>query len=70
MTLEQRKIDLISWITSLNDSSVLDRMDELRRFSIGKVPDSIMQLLELSAAADPSKLMEHTTAKELLKRKE
>lgn len=69
MTVEQRKIELIRWITGLNDGSVLDRVDELRKVASGDVPDSIMQLLKISAAADPSQLVEHTTAKDLLKRK-
>lgn len=68
MTVEQRKIELIRWITSLNDGSMLDRMDELRKVSSGEVPDSIMQLLEISANADPSQLVEHMKAKDLLKR--
>ena len=69
MTVEQRKIELIRWITGLNDGSVLDRMDELRKVSSGELPDSILQVLKLSAAAGPSELIKHTTAKDLLKRK-
>ena len=69
MTVEQRKIELIRWITTLSDGSLLDRMDDLREVSNGKVPDAIMQLLEISSSVDPSQLVEHTTAKDLLKRK-
>jgi len=67
MTLEQRKIELIRWITNLSDGSMLDRMDELRKVATGTVPDSILRLLEISSSADPSKLVDHTTAKDLLK---
>ncbi len=69
MTVEQRKIELIRWITGLNEGSVLDRMDELRKTSSGELPASILQVLKLSDAAEPSELIKHTTAKDLLKRK-
>lgn len=69
MTMEQRKIELIRWITNLNDGSMLDRMDELRQLAAGTVPDTILRLLEISSSAAPSTLVDHTSAKELLKRK-
>lgn len=69
MTLEQRKIELIRWITDLSDGSMLDRMDELRKVAAGTVPDTILRLLEISSSTDPSKLVDHTTAKDLLKGK-
>lgn len=69
MTIEQRKIELIRWITDLKDGSMLDRMDELRQVSATTVPQGIMHLLEISSAADSSTLVEHTTAKELVGRK-
>ncbi|HMN06768.1 MAG TPA: hypothetical protein PKD45_13685 [Flavobacteriales bacterium] len=69
MTIEERKIELIRWIADLKDGSMLDRMDELRRVGSETVPEGIMHLLEVSSAADPSKLVEHTTAKDLVGRK-
>ncbi|MBX2982531.1 MAG: hypothetical protein WBB32_02155 [Flavobacteriales bacterium] len=69
MTVEQRKIELIRWITNLSDGPLLDRVDDLRKAVSEKVPDPVMRLLELSAAAAPSELVEHSSVKELLKRK-
>ncbi|MBS1569559.1 MAG: hypothetical protein JST45_08960 [Bacteroidetes bacterium] len=69
MTLEQRKIELIRWITTLKDGILLDRMDDLRKAGSAEVPDAILRLLELSSAAAPGALVKHTSAKELLKRK-
>lgn len=69
MTIEERKIELIRWITDLKDGSMLDRMDELRQAASGTVPEGIMHLLEASSAADSPTLVDHTTAKDLVKRK-
>lgn len=69
MTLEQRKIELIRWITNLSDGSLLDRVDDLRKVSSEKLPDTIMQLLEISSSVDATQLVEHTTVKDMLKRK-
>lgn len=69
MTIEERKIELIRWIADLKDGSMLDRMDELRQVSAGTVPEGIMHLLEASSSADPSTWVDHTTAKDLVRRK-
>ena len=69
MTLEQRKIELVRWITTLKDHARPDRMDDLRKAGSADVPDALLRLLELSPKAAPGTLVKHSSAKELLKRK-
>ena len=69
MTMEQRKIELIRWITTLKDGILLDRVEDLRKAGSAEVPDSVLRLLELSSTAAPGTLVKLTSAKELLKRK-
>lgn len=69
MTLEQRKIELIRWITTLKDGILLDRVEDLRKAGSAEVPDAVLRLLELSSTAAPDTLVKHTSAKELLNRK-
>lgn len=66
MSIEQRKIELISWITSLNNESLLNRMEELRRTSIEDTPKEILSLLNLSNKANSDELTEHTTSRDIL----
>ncbi|MEP2773512.1 MAG: hypothetical protein ABJH05_15275 [Fulvivirga sp.] len=67
MSIEQRKIELISWITSLNNEPLLNRMEELKRMSIEDTPKEILSLLNLSNQANSDKLTEHTTSRDILK---
>lgn len=65
MTVEQRKIELISLITSIDNESLLIRMEELVQASKIDIPDSIMRLLELSDKS--TNLTEHKSVREFLK---
>ena len=67
MTSEQRKIELVRWITTLKDGILPYRVDDLRKAGSADVPDALLQLLRLSSKAAPEALVEHTSAKELLK---
>lgn len=48
MTVEQRKIELINLITSIDNEALLIRMEELISASKSEIPDSIFRLLDLS----------------------
>jgi len=67
MTVEQRKIELINWITNLKNENLLDRMEELKIDESKDIPAEILSLLELSSNADESELIEHTSVRDLLK---
>lgn len=66
MSIEQRKIELISWITSLNNESLLNRLEELRKTSIEDTPKEILSLLNLSNQTNSDELTEHTTSRDIL----
>ena len=65
MTVEQRKIELINLITSIDNESLLIRMEELVQASKTNMPDSILRLLELSDKS--TNWTEHSSVKEFLK---
>ncbi len=65
MTVEQRKIELINFITSLDNESLLIRMEELVQASKTDIPDSILRLLELSDKS--TNWTEHKSVREFLK---
>ncbi len=66
MTVEQRKIELINWITELKNESLIDRMEELKKDSFSKIPEEIISLLDTSNAANQTELVEHTASRDLL----
>ena len=66
MTVEQRKIELINWITELKNESLITRMEELKIDSFRNIPKEIISLLDTSNAAKQSELVEHTTTRDLL----
>lgn len=66
MSIEQRKIELINWITSLNNESLLNRMEELRKASTENTPKEILSILNLSNQASLDELTEHTTSRDVL----
>ena len=65
MTVEQRKIELINSITSIDNESLLIRMEELVSASKSEVPDSIIRLLDLSSKSKSNS--SHKSVREFLK---
>ncbi|HNP19089.1 MAG TPA: hypothetical protein PKL31_11680 [Fulvivirga sp.] len=55
MTIEQKKISLINWITNLEDEVTIDRIVRFQRSSLDELPDAIIQLLEMGAAEPEEK---------------
>ncbi len=69
MTIEQKKISLINWITTLEDEVILDQMAAIKKTSLDELPDAIVQLLKRAEAEPEEKLVKHTSAKDILKMK-
>lgn len=68
MTIEQRKISIINWITNLQDEHLLSKIEDFRRDSLDNLPKEIIKLLELADAEDERNLIEHTSSREILKK--
>jgi hypothetical protein len=69
MTIEQRKIALINWITNINEESVISQMEGFRRKSLDELPKEIVRLLEMSDTATESECIEYTNSRALLEKK-
>ena len=65
MTIAQRKIELINWISSLTSEDALKQLEELKKSNSSEFPS---ELLELLAAADQEStdgLRKHTSVKDI-----
>ncbi len=69
MTIEQKKISLINWITTLDDEVILDQMEGFKKSSLDEFPVAIVQLLKMAEAEPNENLVKHTSAKDFLKMK-
>lgn len=69
MTIEQRKLELITWITAIQNEDLLDRIEDFRDNPEEKLPNTILELLHESSSAGLEDCIEHTSARELLGRK-
>ncbi len=69
MTIEQRKLELINWITSIQNEDVLNRIEDFRNNPEPAIPDTILELLNESSSAKLEDCTEHTSARKLLGRK-
>jgi hypothetical protein len=69
MTIEQRKLELITWITSIQNVDMLERIEDFRNNPEPEIPDTILELLHASSSARLEDCIEHTSARELLGRK-
>jgi hypothetical protein len=66
MTIEEKKIALINWITTLEDEVVLDQIVWLKKSSFEELPHAIVKLLQVSEAEPEDSLVKHTNARSLL----
>lgn len=69
MTIEQRKISLINWITNLEDESVINQIEDFRSSTLDELPSEIVKLLTISDATKEEDCIEHTISRDLLKSK-
>lgn len=68
MTIEQRKISIINWITNLQDESVLNKIEDFRKSSLNDLSKEIVQLLNISDSESMEDSMQHTNSKDILNR--
>jgi hypothetical protein len=66
MTIEQKKISLINWITNLEDEHVIDQIEGFRKSSLEELPKEIVELLEISSSESSDDCIEHTTSRAIL----
>ena len=66
MTIEQRKISLINWITSLEDESVINQIEAFRKSSLDELPKEIVELLKISGSENLNDCVEHTNSRDVL----
>lgn len=59
MTIEEKKISLINWITTLEDEAVLDQMAEFQNSSLEELPGAIVQLLKMAENEPDKNLVKH-----------
>ena len=69
MTIDQKKIALINWITNLKDETIVDLLADLQNKPSGQLPEEIIELLKLSDSTEENDCIEHSSAKSLLSRK-
>lgn len=69
MTIEQRKLELITWITAIQSEDLLASLEYFRHNPQPEIPDTILELLRESSSAKLEDCIEHTSARELLGRK-
>ena len=69
MTIEQRKLELITWITAIENEGLLERIEGFRNNPEPEIPKTILELLHESSSAELEDCVEHTSVRELLGRK-
>jgi len=67
--IEQKKLSLINWITTLEDWAVLDQMAEFQNSSLEELPGAIVQLLKITEDEPDENFVKHRSAKDFLKMK-
>lgn len=69
MTIEKRKLELITWIIAIQNEDLLERIEDFRNNSEPEIPNIILELLHESSSAKLEDCIEHTSARELPGRK-
>ena len=67
MTIEQKKISLINWITNLEDEVILDQIAGIQKLSLDELPPAIIELLKIADAEPEESLTRHTSVRDILK---
>ena len=63
MDLEQRKISIINWITTLSSEKLVEALEKIRKEDVS-LPSEILHLLNESA--NSKNFTQHTSTKDLL----
>jgi len=69
MTIEQRKISLINWITTLDDEHKINQIEGFRKSSMDDLPSEIVELLKISDSERIEDCIEHSSSRDLLNKK-
>ena len=69
MTIEERKIALINWITSIKDESVINQIEDVRASTLDELPEEIVKLLKISDSENLDDCIEHVNSRDILKKK-
>jgi len=69
MTIEQKKISLINWITNLEDETLINQIEDFRKTSLSELPKEIVKLLKISDSESIDDCIEHTNSRDVLNRK-
>lgn len=66
MTIEQKKISLINWITNLEDEVIIDQITVFQKSSLDELPKAIVELLKTAEAEPEENLIKHTSVRDIL----
>lgn len=66
MTIEQKKISLINWITNLDNENIIDEMIDFQKASLSELPSSIVQLLKIADSESEENLIKHSNVRAIL----
>lgn len=66
MTIEQRKLELITRIASIHSEDLLNRIEGFRNDPVLEIPNTILELLHESSSTKIEDCIEHTSTRELL----
>lgn len=69
MSIEQRKIALINWITNLEDEKVINQIEDFQKTSLDQLPAEIVKLLKISDSENLNNCVEHTNSRDILNKK-
>lgn len=69
MTIEQKKISLINWITNLEDEAVINEIESFRSASLSELPKEIVELLQISDSTKEEDCIEHSASITILGRR-
>ena len=65
MTLAQRKIELINWITELNSEESLSQIEELKNSTSSALPKELLEYLEAVDRTGTEGMRKHTSVKDI-----
>lgn len=67
MTIEEKKIALINWITNLEDEQKINQIEAFRQVSTEDLPRKIVELLKIPDAEPTEDCILHSSMRDLLK---
>ena len=65
MTIAQRKIELINWISSLSSEEYIDQLEQLKNSIPTNLSDELIHFLQSVDTSSIEGLREHTSVKDI-----